>query len=404
MIIKKYPEKDIQWSVIGLDEYKRIKNKLKDKNKRNLHTNNLKITEFTNGCWTEHPNRYFKDQKILIVIENYTIKGYRVKVALASENEEDSHTAILALTHVRQRFTELTETSFLKAFGTVEGKYERCVPKQLYWSRKEPYFGLVNCVDFSSHYPASICGLLPDSHTAITKSGTVKPTKEYPFAFYLKSGHIAIYNELDSHNWLFNKQFKMEDLFRLKTIKKPNEEKKVFDDLFNQYITLDEDETVLMKASEYNLTQVYQELYNSRKYNDKAKLDLNASIGQMHRKKYTRDRYAHLAAVAIARANQKMLDLISKLNIDDIIQIQVDGVIYRGTTNYIGVSQKSLGAPVQEVYRCPCRWERLGVYMIDLGDKMKVKCQGYNATTTGIDPSKSTKFEDMDTWINKIGD
>lgn len=401
MIIKKYPEKDIQWTVIGLDEYNKIKNKLKDKNKRNLHTNNLKIAEFTNGCWTEHSNRYFKDQKILVVNENYTIKGYRVKVAVASVNKEDSHEAIFALTHVRQRFAELTETTFKRAFGTVEGKYERCVPKQLYWSRKEPYFGLVNSVDFSSHYPASICGLLPDSHTAITKEGTVKPTKEYPFAFYIKSGHIAIYNELDSHNWLFNKQFKMEDLFRLKTIKKPNEEKKVFDDLFNQYITPDDDETVLMKASDYNLTQVYQELYNSRKHSEKAKLDLNASIGQMHRKKYNRDRYAHLAAVAIARANQKMLDLMSKLNIDDIIQIQVDGVIYRGTTNYIGVSQKTLGAPVQEAYRCPCRWDRLGVYMIDLGgDKMKIKSQGYNATTIGILPSESTKFEDMDTWIN----
>lgn len=33
---------------------------------------------------------------------------------------------------------------------------------------------------------------------------------------------------------------------------------------------------------------------------------------------------------------------------------------------------------------------------------MKVKCQGYNATTIGISPEESTKFEDMDSWVNVV--
>jgi len=400
MFISKYREKDIKWQVIGLNEYNSIKAKLDILKKTKLHTNNLKTTEFTPGCWSEFNYRNLRDQKILIINDNYIIKAYKIKTTVASVNQRQYHKSINALSSIKSKFRELTNKTFKQCFGTVEGKLERCVPKQLYWSKNEPYLGNVSSVDFSSHYPASLCEILPDSHTAIVKSGTIKPTAEYPFAFYVKSGHLAIYKELDTHNWLFNRNLKLEDLFRLKTIKKPDNIK-VFDDTFKQYITPDEDETILMKPSKYTLKDVYQHFYDLRKVDPDAKLALNASIGQMHRKIYNRDKYAHLAAIAIARANQKILDLIIKIKFEDIIQIQVDGILYKGGQQY-GIFDKYLGAPVQEVLNRPCRWDRLGVYMIDLGDHMKVKCQGYNATTIGIRPEESTKFEDMDSWINII--
>ena len=50
----KYDEKDIIWTVIGADEYKSLKNKLNPKKYKKLHTNNLKICEFTPGCWVEY--------------------------------------------------------------------------------------------------------------------------------------------------------------------------------------------------------------------------------------------------------------------------------------------------------------------------------------------------------------
>lgn len=400
MFISKYPEKDIIWEIIGLDQYKSIKDKLKPNKETKLHTNNLKITEFTPGCWSEFKHKSLKDQKILVINDNYKIKAYKVKIGVSQIDKNEYHKSISALADIKSKFKELTNKTFKQCFGTVEGKLERCVPKQLYWSKNEPYCGNINSVDFSSHYPASLCDILPDSHTAIVKAGTIKPTAEYPFAFYTKSGHIAIYNELDTHNWLFNQSLKLEDLFRLKTIKKPDDIK-VFDDTFKQYITLDEDETILMKASQYTLKDTYLHFYNLRKSDPDAKLALNASIGQMHRKIYNRDKYAHLAAVAIARANQKMLNLISKIKFKDIIQIQVDGILYTGNKQ-LGILDKYLGAPVQEVYNKPCRWDRLGVYMIDLGDHMKVKCQGYNAMSDGRLPENSTKFEDMDLWINII--
>lgn len=400
MLVSKYREKDIKWQVIGLDEYKSIKAKLNVLKKSKLHTNNLKITEFKPGCWSEFNYRNLKDQKILVVNDNYIIRAYRVKVGVAKIDSEQYHKSINALANIKSKFKELTNKTFKQCFGTVEGNLERCVPKQLYWSKSKPYLGNVSSIDFSSHYPASLCGILPDSHSAIIKKGTVKPTAEYPFAFYIKSGHMAIYKELDTHNWLFNQNLKLEDLFRLKTIKKPDNIK-VFDDTFKQYIKPDEDETILMKASAYTLKDVYQHFYDLRKVDPNAKLALNASIGQMHRKIYNRDKYAHLAAIAIARANQKILDLLTKINFEDIIQIQVDGILYKGNQQY-GIFDKYLGAPIQEVLNRPCRWERLGVYMIDLGDHMKVKCQGYNATTIGIAPEESTKFEDMDLWVNII--
>lgn len=200
MIISKYREKDIKWQIIGLDEYKSIKAKLNVLKKTKLHTNNLKITEFKPGYWSEFNYRNLKDQKVLIVNDNYTIKAYKVKVGVAKIDCEQYHKSINALSNIKAKFKELTNKSFKQCFGTVEGKLERCVPKQLYWSKNEPYLGNASSVDFSSHYPASLCGILPDSHTAIVKRGTVKPTAEYPFAFYVKSGHLAIYKELDTHN------------------------------------------------------------------------------------------------------------------------------------------------------------------------------------------------------------
>ena len=400
MFINKYPEKDINWNVIGLEEYNKIKNTLKPDKETNLHSNNLLITKFKPGCWSEFRHKKLKDKKILIVNDNYKIIAYKIKTHVANVNAEESHKSVKALATVKEKFKELTNKSFKTCFGTVEGEFERCVPKQLYWSKNEPYLGNASSVDFSSHYPASLCGKLPDSHGAIRLKGTIKPNAEYPFAFYVKSGHIAIYKELDSHNWLFNNKFKIEDLFRLKTIKKPDG-KTVFDDTFNQYIKLEEDETVLMPASSYSLEDTYKYFYSLRKTNKDAKLALNASIGQMHRKIYTRDKYAHLAAVAIARANQRTLDLVNSMNFEDIIQIQVDGVLYKSGKQY-GVYNKEIGAPYQEALNKPCRWERMGVYMLNLDDgTLKVKCQGYNATTIGIKPEESTTFDQMDSWINQ---
>ena len=400
MFIKRYPEENIVWSVIGSDEYLKIKDKLNPKKRTNLHTNNLLVCEFTSGCWSEFEMSYSKDTRLLVVNDRYTIKAYKCKIHVAHVDTKLSKVGTNALSLVKEKFKLRTKTTFKKAFGTVDDRLLRCVPKQLYWSRTTPYKGLVNSVDYSSHYPASLCGKLPDSSNAIELPGTIKPTAEYPFAFYINSGHMAIYKELDTHNWLFNNKFGMKDLFRLKTMRKN------VDDTFNPCLSPDEDITILMKASEQDLGEEYRYFYDIKnnyvpdtiEY-EEAKLVLNASIGQMHRKLYTRDKYAHLAAVALARANQKMLNLTSKVNKEDILQIQVDGILYTGNAK-IGVENKDLGLPVQEIYQKECRWDRIGVYMVDMGGKFKIKYQGYDKISDGRNIEESKSFDDMDLWIN----
>lgn len=390
----KYEKKEIKWTSIGLNDYTKLKASLDPKKKKNYSTSSLKIWEFKPGCWLEYDSGYTKDIKYLVVNNKRKLFGYRCNLCV-SHIEEKPYTNLQALKMVKDKFKELQNGSFKTCFGTVEENILRCVPKQLYWSKNEHYVGPVNSVDFSSHYPASCCGTLPDSHTAITVQGTAKPTAEYPFAFYINSGHIAIYKEMDSHNWLINR-LPMNQLFRMKTVRK------LFDDRFQPLVKPKDDVTILMKASSYTLDNVWQYFYNTRKDDPEAKLTLVAAIGQMHRKLYTRDKYAHIAAVCIARANQKMLELTAKLKLEDILQIQVDGVMYTGDQIIgIPVEDKHLGAPVQEVYQRPCRWEKIGVYMIDLGDKFKVKCQGYDSMTDGRHPEDSTSFSDMDLWIKE---
>ena len=370
-----YRESDIKWTTIGLDDYNKLKSTLDSNKKKDFHTGSLKICEFKPGCWLEYESGYTRDIKYIVVNKKRHLFGYKCKICVSHVNSEEAHRKTPALKMVKDKF--------------------KCVPKQLYWSKNARYVGPVNSVDFSSHYPASCCGTLPDSHTAITVKGTVKPTAEYPFAFYIKSGHIAIYKEMDSHNWLINR-LPMNQLFRMKTVRK------LFDDRFQPLVKPKDDVTILMKASKYTLDSVWQYFYNTRKDDDDAKLILVAAIGQMHRKLYTRDKYAHIAAVCIARANQKMLELTAKLKLEDILQIQVDGVMYTGNQIIgIPVEEKHLGAPVQEVYQRPCRWEKIGVYMIDLGGKFKVKCQGYDGMTDGRNPEDSTSFSDMDLWIKE---
>lgn len=394
-IKEKFEESDIIWSTLNADAYAELKSQLKKNKKTSLHTNNLNIFNFGPGNWLEYRSKWCKDEKYIVLNKKDILYGYHVKELIhdnkkLGELDENRKIRCAALVNIRAKFKELENTGFKANFGTVDDKILRCVPKQFYWSKTEPYFGFVSSVDFSSHYPACLCGDLPDSHTAIEKPGTVKPNKEYKFAFYVKSGHLAIYNELDTHDWEINLQFDLTDLFRFRSYR-------TYDDTY-KIVKPKDDITILMKSAPVKLDSVIKYFYDRKSFDTEAKLTLNAAIGQMHRKKYDRDKFAHLAAVAIARANNKMLNLVRNVKKEDIIQIQVDGIIYKGDKK-LGIDDKYLGAPVQEVLNKECRWERIGAYMIKLDDnKYKVKCQGYNSMKDGRSPEESTCFEDMDLW------
>ncbi len=92
------------------------------------------------------------------------------------------------------------------AFGYSDGALiNKCVPKSLYYineSYNHKNLKHVSKVDYSSNYPSNLIGDLPDWHKHITLKGTWTPTKEYPFAYYVNSGHVAEYNRFDTHQWL----------------------------------------------------------------------------------------------------------------------------------------------------------------------------------------------------------
>lgn len=262
----------------------------------------------------------------------------------------------------------------MKFFGHTDPDFKRCIPKQFYHIN-ERYIGKkiygVSGIDFSSHYPANICGRLPDANGAKVYAGTVPPTEEFPFAFYVRSGHSSELGVYDTHEWL------MSDFsYRL------FEKKASYD--WNLDVSPDDDTTVLMPASEATLDEIIQHFYDKRneksEYGDKAKLVMNAFIGYLHKaQNYEKNPYAHLAAVCLARANNKMLRAAEQIGYDKIVQICIDGCIYKENKSY-GVAKKSLGACVQEFRNCVIQIEGTNKYLIkdSQGNVIKSKIQGCN--------------------------
>ena len=285
--------------------------------------------------------------------ENGNISRYYTNTIDNSKNKMtqrlNANPGNLAYNTVKEFFFKKHGITFKKAFGTVGSDIKDCVPRQFYWiDRSVVNLELehVSCVDFCSHYPSNLCGSLPDSHTAKEVNGRVKPTKEYPFAFYLKSRCVAEYNKYDTHDWLDSK-FMKSLYFKEQLI-----------DMIN---INDEDEiTILMKPSKYELTDAMEFFYSRRHENEIYKLIMNAFIGTLHSVSYKSKKYAHIAAIAIARANEKMRKLAESIR--KPIHICVDGMIYLDSVK-LGVEEKKLTLCNQEFFDCSFKMTGMNVYV-----------------------------------------
>lgn len=307
-----------------------------------------------------------------------------------------------AITTVKTLFEEETGTTLLKAFGysPIEIKL-MCSPKQFYYTN--PKFmnpnediSSVSMVDFTSHYPSCAAGQLPDYHTAITCEGTIEPTKEYPFALYVKSGHIAEYGRFDSHTWvkhaLFDRLFVFQDEYKGNRLVHKAQ---------HPFIKPENDVTILMKPSKYQLGNVYAKLYSKRKENEEFKNAMNKSIGYMATASYKTFKLAHIRAFIIARANAKMLKVADEINIRNIIQICVDGAAYIGSREQ-GVNEKALGLLHQEFRGAIGRFSQLNCYIIKKDNAIiKVKHGCYNACTDGSDIDHPTSLNDIKKWYKQ---
>ena len=296
-------------------------------------------------------------------------------------------------------------------YGCADISVKNCIPRQFYYIDPR-YNGRIqdcmSCIDGCSQYPSGFQGDMPTTYGSRVEDGTVKPSAEYPFAFYLRSGHMAIYNELDTHDW-------MDSPFRESLVpsrEKPDAYRNSPSIHHDYHLEPAQDTTLLMRKADINpfrefFTKYYaiKETYphDSDEYGD-AKMVMNACIGMMHQNDYmyrrTSFRLPHLAAVAIARGNQRLLDMAKLIGVDNIAMIVVDSIIYRGDIVF-GEPTKALGTFHQEVTGCSYMQLKNSVYMFmdSNGKCVKYKHGSYNRNRDGSPITEPTSFRDMGEWV-----
>lgn len=274
------------------------------------------------------------------------------------------------------KFCEFNGKTLRRAFGFVDKEFKRCIPKQFYYIN-DRYLGkkmIASSIDASSQYPSGCYGKMPDSHDYLMFEGVAEPTPEYPFAFYVKSGTLKIYGELDTREWMASRF--APDLFRLSG-----------NDEYRYAPIRDKDEiTYLMKASEYTMDETWDFFYRNKQSKAKdspeyadAKLVMNGTIGCWHRKDKGQKRcmayddggsyqLAHLVAVAIARGNQKILNKAKEIGENRVMHICVDGLIYYGD-DVRSDGEKGIGKFSQEFVGCDFMMTGMNLYCAEKDGK-----------------------------------
>lgn len=342
------------------DEYIAIIKELLNKGFKQIPVTTIR-NMWENNCFSvAHKNNTLT----IMVQENDEFKFFH-------SNTDDNKNKVTSnpMPKIRNRFKNRTFKTLEQAFGRTEQYFKICVPQNLYY--KSPLFGnrvMINNVckeDYSSHYPSCAVGLLPDANQSFIIDRYEKPNEEYQFAFYPETGHIAVYNEFDTHNYI-----------RMQEIYGAPEDK---DRLFKTNYKGKETKTILMKASHYTLAEL-KDIYNIKnttqkgtKEHDDSKMDLLKFVGQFEQnnpKHYKSTPFAHLAAVIKWRANVKMFNTIKKIGPDNVIQIIVDGIIHRG--NPIGNDEHYLGNLVCE--ESNAKFIQRGINQYIVFGKETIKC------------------------------
>ena len=316
----------------------------------------------------------------LMIYENdKSIKNYITNLKDSKNNKQESPMPI-----IKSEFLARTGKSLKAAFGNTEQYFKICVPQPLYYKSilYPDYIKIknVSVEDFSSHYPAAAVELLPNANTAKKVYKYVKPDEEYRFAFYPETGHIAVYNEFDTHNYAINQK-----IFGAQETK---------DRLFKTNYSKHETYTILMKAADEKLVELSKH-YNIKNTFDKdtdeyqkAKLVLNKFIGMFemnYESGYKTAPYAHLAAVIKWRANIKMFNLINKIGEENIIQVIVDGIIHKGKA--VGSTEKKLGNLITEAENAELIQRGISQYIV-FGEKVIKKHQGLDLNLESDDIKK----------------
>ena len=210
--------------------------------------------------------------------------------------------------------------------------------------------------DIKSAFPNALRGKMPNAHTAIKVDGVVEPNEEYPFAFYPKSGHVAVYKEFDTRVLRNNKWY-----LKFEKQNKTNCEKRK-----EEFITYNDGadtETILMKEAKYTMEYGINKLFWVKENADKEgtrnwyKALLNALIGFMRSEENNKQNYqGHLAAIVYARVIAKMIGYAERLEEQGNLPIYfaIDSIMWLGKESDVVDSKKELGAFLEEAKDAKC--------------------------------------------------
>lgn len=240
--------------------------------------------------------------------------------------------------------------------------------------------------DVSSAYPYGLTFDLPDYHKSSIKklSGVYKPTEEYPFAFYIRSGHMAIYNELDTYN-----DFRTHPLYCTRG--------KWKNELYGE-----KDVTVLMKASRFSLEDIMEELYSQKSANADIKTMMVAFIGYIRStKSWQRHYMGHLSACVYARHIKRMLSFYDKIVAEGntVEMIATDSICWRGhSMPEITTKEKQIGNFVSEYENARLVMLANGVYGLEVDGKIVCfKHQGTAAEEINVKIEKLADIKKLKT-------
>lgn len=223
-----------------------------------------------------------------------------------------------------------------KEFSTVFGggdamlwkQIRRCIPRPVNYGYAVPrILSNVYKADISSAYAFEGSKSLPTLIDYKRVAGREDPSPEYPFVFYLRSHHIAIYNELDTREFL------------------------EFDDWYDtreMYSSTDKEISICCRCAEDNLKSVFTHYYDGRTTHPEYKQYMNLFVGYCYRME--RPEYSHISAVILARSAMRILKYAAEIQKrSNLVRlIATDSVLWVGQPVDFTTDKKYFGAFVQE--------------------------------------------------------
>lgn len=330
----------------------------------------------------------------------------------AEKLERDNGAGTRGYNTLNELFIRKYKVDLEQAFGVLPVENGECwvspcvksVKQAIYYDRFLANKKLKNIykADIKSAYPFAATGRMPNAHTAIEKAGRIAPTAEYPFAFYLNSGHVAEFEVFDTHELAENVWYR-----RFIASNKENCEKR--SEPFVDFVKVPDDEeiTVLMKASNYTLDAAIEKMFWIKENADEEKTRswykwmLNALIGYMRSEANNKQHYqGHLAAIIYCRVVDRMVKMADKL-VDEgntPFYFAIDCIMWIGKGSRLDTTEKKLGNFVREVAGVEGVVCGQGQYYLHCGDSTIEKHQGVSKSKY-----KEYNIQNMDDYIKKMG-